>query len=152
MEIVSRPDLSSPEEAVEYVKQLRLILRSLGTCDGDMEKANLRCDANVSVRKVGVKTLGTRCEIKNVNSTRNIGRAIQYEAQRQVEMIENGIEVEQETRLFDAITGDTRTMRSKQDALDYHYFADPDLLPVIITDEFIQSVRDDMVELPEHRK
>jgi aspartyl-tRNA(Asn)/glutamyl-tRNA(Gln) amidotransferase subunit B len=152
MEIVSKPDMSSPDEAVEYMKQLRSIVRSLGTCDGDMEKSNLRCDANISVRKIGDKKLGTRCEVKNLNSMRNVFRAIEYEANRQVEMIEDGGVVEQETRLFDVLSGETRLMRSKADALDYHYFHDPDLLPLELTDEFIEEVRAEMSELPEQRK
>lgn len=152
MEIVSKPDLNSPQEAVEYMKQLRLIVRSLGTCDGDMEKANLRCDANVSVKRVGEKKLGTRCEIKNLNSMRNIMKAIEYEIHRQIELIENGGEVEQQSRLFDALTGETRLMRSKSDAIDYHYFHDPDLLPLELTDEFIEEIRAEMPELPEQRR
>jgi aspartyl-tRNA(Asn)/glutamyl-tRNA(Gln) amidotransferase subunit B len=152
MEIVSKPDMNSPFEAIEYVKKIRALVRALGTCDGDMEKGNLRCDANVSVRKVGEKKLGTRCEIKNINSTRNIGRAIEYEAMRQVEILENGGVINQETRLFDAISGETRTMRSKEDAMDYRYFPDPDLPPLVITEEFIDAVKATMPELPDARK
>lgn len=152
MEIVSDPDMSSPFEASEYVKKIRSIVRALGTCDGDMEKGNLRCDANVSVRKVGVKELGTRCEIKNLNSTRNIMRAIEFEAERQVEIIEDGGVISQETRLFDAITGETRTMRSKEDAMDYRYFPDPDLPPLVITQEFVDSIRETLPELPDAKK
>lgn len=152
MEIVSHPDLSSPQEATEYVKQIRNILRALETSDADMEKGNLRCDANVSVRAVGNKELGTRCEIKNLNSLRNISRAIEFEAARQVEIIENGGNVNQETRLFDAITGETRTMRSKEDAMDYRYFPDPDLPPLQLTKEFVENIKLSLPELPEAKK
>lgn len=152
MEIVSKPDMNSPFEATEYVKAIRGILRALETSDGDMEKGNLRCDANVSVRKVGVKTLGTRCEIKNINSTRNIGRAIEFEAARQVEILENGGKIDQETRLFDAINGETRTMRSKEDAMDYRYFPDPDLPPLVLSQEFVDEIRKSLPELPQAKK
>lgn len=152
MEIVSKPDMASPFEASEYVKKIRSIVRALGTCDGDMEKGNLRCDANVSVRKVGAKELGTRCEIKNLNSTRNIMRAIEFEAQRQVEVIENGGAIDQETRLFDALTGETRTMRSKEDAMDYRYFPDPDLPPLVLTQEFVDAIKATLPELPDAKK
>lgn len=152
MEIVSKPDMNSPFEASEYVKTVRLILRTLGTCDGDMEKGNLRCDANVSVRKVGETKLGTRCEIKNLNSTRNISRAIEFEAARQVEILENGGKIDQQTRLFDAVTGETRTMRSKEDAMDYRYFPDPDLLPLVLTQEFVDEIKKSLPELPEAKK
>ena len=152
MEIVSKPDMSSPQEASEYVKKIRAIVRALGTCDGDMEKGNLRCDANVSVKKVGAKELGTRCEIKNLNSMRNIARAIEYEANRQVEIIEEGGKIDQETRLFNADTGETRTMRSKEDAMDYRYFPDPDLPELILTQEFVDEIKANMPELPDARK
>lgn len=152
MEIVSKPDISSPEEAAEYVKKVRAIVRALETCDGDMEKGNLRCDANVSVRKVGVSELGTRCEIKNLNSTRNIMRAVEFEAKRQVEIIENGGAIDQETRLFDALTGETRTMRSKEDAMDYRYFPDPDLPELILTQEFVDEIKKTLPELPDAKK
>jgi aspartyl-tRNA(Asn)/glutamyl-tRNA(Gln) amidotransferase subunit B len=152
MEIVSKPDLSSPFEASQYVKTIRSIVRSLGTCDGDMEKGNLRCDANVSVRIIGEKKLGTRCEIKNLNSMRNISRAIEFEAKRQIEIIENGGKIDQETRLFDAVTGETRTMRSKEDAMDYRYFPDPDLPNLIIDQSFIDNIKKTMNELPQIRK
>jgi aspartyl-tRNA(Asn)/glutamyl-tRNA(Gln) amidotransferase subunit B len=152
MEIVSKPDISSPYEASEYVKTIRSIVRALGTCDGDMEKGNLRCDANVSVRKVGEEKLGTRCEIKNLNSMRNIARAIEFEARRQVEIIENGGKIDQETRLFDALTGETRTMRSKEDAMDYRYFPDPDLPPLVLSEEFVEAIRKTLPELPEAKK
>lgn len=152
MEIVSNPDMSSPFEASEYVKTIRAIVRSLGTCDGDMEKGNMRCDANVSVRKIGEKKLGTRCEIKNLNSMRNISRAIEFEAARQVEILENGGKIDQETRLFDAVEGETRTMRSKEDAMDYRYFPDPDLLPLVLTQDFIDDIKKSLPELPEAKK
>ncbi len=148
MEIVTEPDLSSPYEAAEYVKKLRSLLRSIGSCDGNMEQGSLRCDANISVRKKG-EDLGTRCEIKNLNSIKNIVKAIEYEALRQVEIIENGGKVDQETRLFDANTGETRTMRSKEDANDYRYFSDPDLLPVFVEDELINRLRSELPELPD---
>ena len=152
MEIVSKPDMTSPYEAAEYVKTIRSIVRALGTSDGDMEKGNLRCDANVSVRKVGEQKLGTRCEIKNLNSMRNIARAIEFEAARQVEIIENGGKIDQETRLFDAITGETRTMRSKEDAMDYRYFPDPDLPPLVLSQEFVDEIKKSLPELPQARK
>jgi aspartyl-tRNA(Asn)/glutamyl-tRNA(Gln) amidotransferase subunit B len=151
MEIVSEPDMSSSYEAGEYVKNLRSILRYLGTCDGDMEKGSLRCDANVSVRKIGAE-LGTRCEIKNINSIRNITRAIDYEAERQVSVIESGGKINQETRLFDAGNGTTRTMRTKEDSQDYRYFPDPDLFPLIITKEFVEDIRSTLPELPQQKK
>ncbi|NBV05932.1 MAG: Asp-tRNA(Asn)/Glu-tRNA(Gln) amidotransferase GatCAB subunit B [Proteobacteria bacterium] len=152
MEIVSKPDMNSPAEAAEYVKTIRGILRALDTSDGDMEKGNLRCDANVSVRKVGVTTLGTRCEIKNLNSMRNIARAIEFEAARQVEILEDGGEIQQETRLFDALAGETRTMRSKEDAMDYRYFPDPDLPPLVLTQEFVDEIKRSLPELPAAKK
>ena len=152
MEIVSEPDMSSPFEASEYVKKIRSIVRSLGTSDGDMEKGNLRCDANVSVKIKGENQLGTRCEIKNLNSTRNIMSAIEFEANRQVKIIENGGIIDQETRLFDAITGETKTMRSKEDAMDYRYFPDPDLPPLVISDEMIEEIKKEMPELPDSKK
>ncbi len=152
MEIVSKPDLTSPYEASEYVKTIRSIVRALGTCDGDMEKGNLRCDANVSVKKVGQKELGTRCEIKNLNSMRNIARAIEFEANRQIKIIEDGGKIDQETRLFDALTGETRTMRSKEDAMDYRYFPDPDLPPLVLSQDFVDSIKKDLPELPEAKK
>ncbi|MEI7669798.1 MAG: Asp-tRNA(Asn)/Glu-tRNA(Gln) amidotransferase subunit GatB [Pseudomonadota bacterium] len=151
MEIVSEPELRTPEEAGQYVKKLRSILRYLGTCDGDMEKGNMRCDVNVSVRKIGDE-LGTRCEIKNVNSIRYIMKAIEYEAERQVEILENGGKIDQETRLFDSVTGETRTMRSKEDAHDYRYFPDPDLLPLVITQDFVDKIKAQMPELPDDKK
>jgi aspartyl-tRNA(Asn)/glutamyl-tRNA(Gln) amidotransferase subunit B len=152
MEIVSEPDMSSPFEAAEYVKKIRSIVRSLGSSDGDMEKGNLRCDANVSVKIKGDDKLGTRCEIKNLNSTKNIMAAIEFEANRQVEIIENGGEIDQETRLFDVLTGETKTMRSKEDAMDYRYFPDPDLPPLVVSDEMIENIKRQMPELPDAKK
>lgn len=148
MEIVSEPDLRSPEEAAQYIKKLRAIVRYLGTCDGDMDKGSMRCDANISIRKPG-EEYGTRCEIKNVNSMRNVMRAIEYEAMRQVEILESGGTIDQETRLFDANKGETRSMRSKEDAHDYRYFPDPDLLPVKVSDELIDKIKSEMPELPD---
>ena len=151
MEIVSRPDLRSAEEAKAYVSKLRTILRYLGTCDGDMEKGSLRADVNVSVRKPG-GALGTRCEIKNVNSIRFIGQAIEYEARRQVEILEDGGRIEQETRLFDPDRGETRSMRSKEEAHDYRYFPDPDLLPLEFTAEYVEELKAALPELPDEKK
>ncbi len=151
MEIVSKPDMRSPEEASAYIEKLRAIVRALGTCDGDMEKGNLRADVNVSVRRPGGE-LGTRCEIKNVNSMRFIREAIRYEARRQIKIIEGGEEVDQETRLFDSSKGETRTMRSKEDAHDYRYFPDPDLLPLQLEQSYVDNIRSDLPELPDARK
>ena len=151
MEIVSRPDLRSSEEAKAYIAKLRTILRYLGTCDGDMEKGNLRADVNVSVRKPGA-ALGTRCEIKNVNSIRFIGQAIEYEARRQIEILEDGGTIEQETRLFDPHRGETRSMRNKEEAHDYRYFPDPDLLPLELTAAYVDDLKAHLPELPDERK
>jgi aspartyl-tRNA(Asn)/glutamyl-tRNA(Gln) amidotransferase subunit B len=151
MEIVSKPDLRSADEAKAFVGKLRTILRYLGTCDGDMEKGSLRADVNVSVRRPGDE-LGTRCEIKNVNSIRFIGQAIEHEARRQVAVIEDGGKVEQETRLFDAARGETRPMRTKEEAHDYRYFPDPDLLPVEFTDRYVEDLRAGLPELPDDKK
>ena len=151
MEIVSNPDMRSAAEAQAYVKKLRAILRYLGTCDGNMEQGSLRADVNVSVRKPGDE-LGTRCEIKNVNSIRFIGQAIEYEARRQVDLIEDGGVVEQQTRLFDPKTGETRAMRSKEEAHDYRYFPDPDLLPLEFSQEFVDEIAKDLPELPDDKK
>ena len=151
MEIVSEPDMRSPEEAGLYLKKLRSIVRYLGTCDGDMEKGSMRCDVNVSVRKPG-GPLGTRCEIKNVNSVRYMMKAIEFEAARQVEILEDGGSIDQETRLFDAGTGETRTMRSKEDAHDYRYFPDPDLLPLEFSQEFVDKIKATLPELPDEKK
>jgi aspartyl-tRNA(Asn)/glutamyl-tRNA(Gln) amidotransferase subunit B len=151
MEIVSKPDLRSADEAKAYVAKLRSILRYLGTCDGDMEKGNLRADVNVSVRKPG-DPLGTRCEIKNVNSIRFIGQAIEHEARRQIEIIEEGGTIEQETRLFDAARGETRSMRSKEEAHDYRYFPDPDLLPLEFDHAYVDELKKHLPELPDEKK
>jgi aspartyl-tRNA(Asn)/glutamyl-tRNA(Gln) amidotransferase subunit B len=151
MEIVSKPDLRSSEEAKAYVAKVRTILRYLGTCDGDMEKGNLRADVNVSVRRPG-EELGTRCEIKNVNSIRFIGQAIDYEARRQIDVLEEGGTIEQETRLFDPGKGVTRPMRTKEEAHDYRYFPDPDLLPLELTQEYVDDLERALPELPDERK
>ncbi|MCA6235229.1 MAG: Asp-tRNA(Asn)/Glu-tRNA(Gln) amidotransferase subunit GatB, partial [Phenylobacterium sp.] len=151
MEIVSRPDMRSSEEAAAYVKKLRTILVYLGSCDGDMEKGNLRADVNVSVRRPG-EGLGTRCEIKNVNSYRFIQQAIEYEARRQIEILEDGRKIDQETRLFDPVKGETRSMRSKEDAHDYRYFPDPDLLPLELDPAWVKAIEDSLPELPDAKK
>jgi aspartyl-tRNA(Asn)/glutamyl-tRNA(Gln) amidotransferase subunit B len=151
MEIVSRPDMRSAKEAQAYVSKLRTILRYLGTSDADMEKGNLRADVNVSVRKPG-DPLGTRCEIKNVNSIRFIGQAIEVEARRQIGIIEDGGTVDQETRLFDARNGETRSMRSKEEAHDYRYFPDPDLLPLELEAAYVDSLKEGLPELPDEKK
>ncbi|MCA3727093.1 MAG: Asp-tRNA(Asn)/Glu-tRNA(Gln) amidotransferase subunit GatB [Phenylobacterium sp.] len=151
MEIVSRPDMRSAEEAAAYVKKLRTILVYLGSCDGDMEKGNLRADVNVSVRRPGAD-LGTRCEIKNVNSYRFIQQAIEYEARRQIEILEEGGVIDQETRLFDPVKGETRSMRSKEDAHDYRYLPDPDLLPLELDPAWVKAIEDSLPELPDAKK
>jgi aspartyl-tRNA(Asn)/glutamyl-tRNA(Gln) amidotransferase subunit B len=151
MEIVSYPDMRTAEEAAAYVKTLRTILRYLGTCDGDMEKGNLRADVNVSVRRPG-DPLGTRCEIKNVNSFRYIQQAIEFEARRQIEIIEEGGVIRQETRLFDPARGETRSMRSKEDAQDYRYFPDPDLPPLQLDEAWVAALRDRLPELPDAKR
>ena len=150
MEIVSRPDMRSAREAQAYVAKLRTILRYLGTCDGDMEKGNLRADVNVSVRKPG-EPFGTRCEIKNVNSIRFIGQAVEVEARRQVGVLEDGGTIEQETRLFDPNRGETRSMRSKEEAHDYRYFPDPDLLPLELDQAWVDALAQDLPELPDEK-
>ncbi len=152
MEIVTKPDMRSPYEAMEYVRNLRALLKAIDTCDCNMEQGNLRCDANVSVRRLGSKELGTRCEIKNLNSIRNIGKAIEYESSRHVEMLEDGESVSQETRLYDAGVNKTYTMRSKEDAIDYRYFPDPDLGVLVVTDEILEKIKSDMPELPSQKK
>ena len=152
MEIVSKPDMRSPEEAGEYLRQLRAIVRALGTCDGNMDEGSMRCDVNVSVRKVGETILRDRVEVKNVNSVRFVMQAIEVEANRQVDVYENGGTIRQETRLFDPDNNETRPMRSKENAHDYRYFPDPDLLPVILTDEYIDQIRANLPELPEAKK
>ncbi|SNS93163.1 aspartyl/glutamyl-tRNA(Asn/Gln) amidotransferase subunit B [Tardiphaga sp. OK246] len=151
MEIVSKPDMRSSEQAQALVSKLRTILRYLGTCDGDMEKGNLRADCNVSVRRPG-EPFGTRCEIKNVNSIRFIGQAIDYEARRQIAVIEDGGVIEQETRLYDPNKGETRSMRSKEDAHDYRYFPDPDLLPLEFSEEYVAALKAELPELPDEKK
>jgi aspartyl-tRNA(Asn)/glutamyl-tRNA(Gln) amidotransferase subunit B len=151
MEIVSRPDMRSPQEAGAYVKKLRSILRYVGSCDGNMEQGSMRADVNVSVRKPGGE-LGIRTETKNVNSIRFMMQAIEYEAQRQVDLIESGGAVVQETRLFDANKMETRSMRSKEDAHDYRYFPDPDLLPVELDDAFLEECRASLPELPDAKR
>jgi len=151
MEIVSKPDIRSSEQAKGYVMKLRSILRYLGTCDGDMEKGNLRADVNVSVRKPG-QALGTRCEIKNMNSIAFIGQAIEYEARRQIGILEDGGAIEQETRLFDQNKGETRSMRSKEEAHDYRYFPDPDLLPLEFSEPYVAGLKADLPELPDQKK
>ncbi len=151
MEIVSKPDMRSSDEAVAYFKKLRTILVYLGTCDGDMEKGNMRADCNVSVRRPG-EALGTRCEIKNVNSFRFMQQAIEFEARRQIEILEDGGTIVQETRLFDAVKVETRSMRSKEEAHDYRYFPDPDLLPLEIEEAWIEDIRRHLVELPDDKK
>ena len=151
MEIVSRPDIRSPEEARAYVTKLRSILRYLGTCDGDMEKGNLRADVNVSVRRPGGE-LGTRCEIKNVNSIRFIGQAVEAEARRQIGIIEDGGTIDQETRLFDPVKGETRSMRSKEEAHDYRYFPDPDLLPLEFDQAYVDALKAGLPELPDEKR
>jgi aspartyl-tRNA(Asn)/glutamyl-tRNA(Gln) amidotransferase subunit B len=162
MEIVSKPDMRTSEEAAAYVKKLRTILVYLGTCDGDMEKGNLRADVNVSVCRPGdyekfratgdFSHLGTRCEIKNVNSYRYIQQAIEYEARRQIEILEDGGKVDQETRLFDPNRGETRSMRSKEEAHDYRYFPDPDLLPLVLDSAWVKSIEETLPELPDAKK
>ena len=152
MEIVSKPDLRSLDEVNIYIKKLRSIMRYLGTCDGNMQEGSLRADVNVSVRIKGSDKLGTRCEIKNVNSIKFMQMAINYEANRQVDLIEDGKTIDQETRLFDTKKNETRSMRSKEDAHDYRYFPDPDLLPLEVTDDFIKKIKSDIPELPDEKK
>ena len=151
MEIVSMPDISSADESQSYIKKLRSIMRYLGTCDGNMEEGSLRADINVSVRKPGDE-LGTRCEIKNVNSIKFIGQAIDYEARRQIELIEDSKIIDQETRLFDPKKGETRSMRSKEEAHDYRYFPDPDLLPLSFSENIIEEIKSELPELPDDKK
>ena len=152
MEIVSKPDLRSLDEVNAFIKKLRSIMRYLGTCDGNMQEGSLRADVNVSVRKKGVLEFGTRCEIKNVNSIKFMQMAIDYEANRQVDVLEEGGSVDQETRLFDTKKNETRSMRTKEDAHDYRYFPDPDLLPLELNDEFIEDIKKDIPELPDEKK
>ena len=152
MELVTEPEISSPLEAADFVKKFRNIVRYIDSCDGDMEKGQLRCDANISLRLVGEKELGTRCEIKNLNSTRNIMLALEYEIERQAEILDEGGAVRQQTRLFDTISGETKAMRDKEDAHDYRYFPDPDLLPLNLSDEFIAEIKKSLPELPSDKK
>lgn len=152
MEIVSEPDLRGPEDAAAYLTKLRSILRYLETCDGNMEEGSMRCDVNVSVRRVGDNTLGTRCEIKNVNSIRHVRQAIEYEARRQIEVLEAGGAIDQETRLWDPGRNATRSMRSKEEAHDYRYFPDPDLLPLELTQAEVDAIRATLPELPDEKK
>ena len=152
MEIVSKPDLTSPEEVNVYVKKIRSIMRYLGTCDGNMQEGSLRADVNVSVKRKGEAKLGTRCEIKNVNSIKFMQMAVISEANRQVDLIEEGKQIDQETRLFDTKKNETRSMRSKEDAHDYRYFPDPDLLPLEVTDDFIEKIKTEIPELPDEKK
>ena len=152
MEIVSKPDLRSPSQVGEYIKKLRSIMRYLNTCDGNMEQGSLRADVNVSVRKKGSKEFGTRCEIKNVNSIKFMQQAIEYEARRQIDVIEDGKNIDQETRLFDTKKQETRSMRSKEDAHDYRYFPDPDLLPLQLEEGYVENLKKDLPELPDQKK
>ena len=151
MEIVSKPDMRSSDEARAYVTKLRQIMRYLGTCDGNMEQGSLRADVNVSVRKPGDK-FGTRCEIKNVNSVRFMGQAIEFEARRQIGILEDGGKIDQETRLYDPKKGETRSMRSKEEAHDYRYFPDPDLLPLELTDDWVAAIKTSLPELPDEKR
>lgn len=151
MEIVSRPDIRSPEEAGAYLRKLRSIVRYIGSCDGNMDEGSMRCDANVSVRRPG-EPFGTRAEIKNVNSIRFVMQAIEYEAMRQVELLESGGRVVQETRKFDSVKGETKSMRSKETAMDYRYFYDPDLIPLVLDEDEIERLRSEMPELPDAKK
>ena len=152
MEIVTKPDFRSPEEAGEFLKKLRSIVRYLGTCDGNMDEGSMRCDVNVSVRPLGSDELRTRCEMKNVNSVKFVMQAIENEAQRHVEVYESGGQIAQETRQFDPVSGQTKVMRKKEFAHDYRYFPEPDLLPLVLTDEYIETVRQEMCELPDAKK
>ena len=152
MEIVSKPDLRSLDEVNAYIKKLRSIMRYLGTCDGNMQEGSLRADVNVSVKKKNSDKLGTRCEIKNVNSIKFMQMAIDYEANRQVDLLEEGRQIDQETRLFDTKKNQTRSMRSKEDAHDYRYFPDPDLLPLELKDDFIEKIKSEIPELPDEKK
>lgn len=151
MEIVSKPDMRSSDEARAYITKLRTIVRYLGTCDGNMDEGSMRADVNVSVRRPG-EGFGTRCEIKNVNSIRFVGQAIEYEARRQIAILEDGGKIDQETRLFDAVKGETRSMRSKEEAHDYRYFPDPDLMPLEFDQAFVDALAADLPELPDDKK
>lgn len=151
MEIVSEPDIRSPKEAALYMKKLRAILRYLGVCDGNLEQGSLRCDANVSVRPVGSTEFGVKTEIKNINSFRFVEKALEYEIKRQIKLIENGEKIIQETRLWDSQTGTTQSMRSKEEAHDYRYFPEPDLVPVMVSEDWIEKIKMDMPELPDQK-
>ncbi len=152
MEIVSEPDIRDADEACAYLAKLRMILRYLETCDGNMDEGSMRADVNLSLRRLGEETLGTRCEIKNVNSIKAVQMAIDYEARRQLEILESGGTIHQETRLWDPAKGETRSMRSKEDAHDYRYFPDPDLLPVILKSDWVESIKQTLPELPDQKK
>src|SRR4029079_18951468 len=152
LEIVSEPELRGAREAVAYARALHSLVMWIGICDGNMQEGSFRCDANVSVRKAGDAKLGTRCEIKNLNSFRFMEQAIEYEAQRQIEILEGGGSIVQQTRLYDADKNETRSMRSKEDAQDYRYFPDPDLLPLVITEADIARIKVTMPALPETRR
>ena len=152
MEIVSEPDLRGPEDAAAYLRKMRSILRYLGTCDGNMEEGSMRCDVNISVRRVGDNAYGTRCEVKNVNSIRAVQQAIDYEARRQIDLVEGGGSVSQETRLWDPNKGETRSMRGKEEAHDYRYFPDPDLLPLELDEDWIAAIKQTLPELPDAKK
>jgi len=152
IEIVSEPDMRSPEEAVTYMKKIHSIVTYIGICDGNMQEGSFRCDANVSMRPKGQEEFGTRAELKNINSFRFVERAINVEIERQIDILESGGTVAQETRLYDSNKNETRSMRSKEDAMDYRYFPDPDLLPIVITDEDIEAIRKTLPELPDAKK
>jgi aspartyl-tRNA(Asn)/glutamyl-tRNA(Gln) amidotransferase subunit B len=152
MEIVSEPDIRSPQEAAEYMRKLRAILRYLGVCDGNMEQGSLRCDANISIRPVGQKELGTRTELKNINSFRYVEKALEYEIRRQVSVVEDGGRIIQETRLWDAAAGTTHSMRSKEEAHDYRYFPEPDLTPLVVDAAWIGRIRAELPELPDAKR
>lgn len=152
MEIVSEPDLRSPQEAAEYMKKLRAILRYLGVCDGNMEQGSLRCDANVSIRPFGQKELGTRTELKNINSFRFVEKALEYEIKRQISIVEDGGRIIQETRLWDSAAAVTQSMRSKEEAHDYRYFPEPDLPPIVVSKEWIEKIKSGLPELPDQKR
>jgi len=152
MEIVSKPDISSPFEAGEYIKKMRALVRYLGTCDGNMDEGSMRCDINISLHEKGTTTLGTRTETKNVNSVRFAIQAIEYESQRQADILAAGGKIDQETRLFDSTTGTTRTMRSKENAIDYRYFPDPDIMPLVLEDGLVERIKSEMPELPDVKR
>jgi len=152
MEIVSEPDIRTPKEATEYMKKLRAIMRCLGVCDGNMEQGSLRCDANISIRPVGQKEYGTRAEVKNINSFKFVEKALEYEIKRQIKVIEEGGKVIQETRLWDSDKGITESMRGKEEAHDYHYFPEPDLVPITIEQKWIDEIKASLPELPDAKR